>query len=243
MKRIVLGLLIVSFASATAFAESAKPVPMETRVFDTPRVDGYFVDRCLNWAKQCNGEAAQRFCEMNGYQGFTGWSWGYMKPTRLLGSGQVCNLASPTGCGGITRVICSRVRAAQPPQSTPQGAAQIVPQIEQVLPCQFRPGPNRSRTSHYVCRVSYSLTNTGSAEIVFNYGQSVKPQPWEGGTIQEGIGYPTALLPGRKMMLGGDCIIPHGKTTGYLTLEGRGADPQGRQYPWKLIVQCPSLPQ
>jgi hypothetical protein len=240
--RTALTLAIVLAASSAAFAQNPKPVPMETREFNMPRIGGYFVDRCLNWSQQCNGEAAHRFCQMNGYQGATSWAWTYMKPTRILGSGRICNLASPTGCGGISKVICARVKTAagQPPPS-PSGAARLRAQVEQVQKCGYRSGGNASVNSHYVCRVSYSLTNTGTVAIVFKYGKAVTQKPWGGGTDEGGIGYPTALNPGKKMMLGYDCIIPHGMSTGLLHLEGAGVDPSGKSYPWGLDVRCPSM--
>jgi hypothetical protein len=236
---------VVLASSGAAFAQSGQPVPMETRVFDMPRVGGYYVDRCLIWANQCNGEAAQKFCQLNGYQGATGWAWSYLKPTKLLGSGQICNLASPTGCGGITRVVCARVKSAagQPPKPPQQQSlvARIHAQIEQVQKCQYRSGGNASRNSNYVCRVVFSLSNLGNTSVVFNYGKAVTPKPWGGGMSQSGIGYTTALNPGKKMLLAQDCIIPHGQSTGALYLEGAAVDPQGKSYTWKLTARCPSM--
>ncbi len=40
------------------------------------------------------------------------------------------------------------------------------------------------------------------------------------------------------MMLGSDCIIPHGMSTGSLYPEGAGKDASGKPHSWRLTVRC-----
>ncbi|MEZ5851473.1 MAG: hypothetical protein R3D68_12580 [Hyphomicrobiaceae bacterium] len=248
MRFLAVSSVLLAISAGTALGQ-AKVVPMERQTFSNPRIGGLAIDRCLTWGQQCNGEAAQRFCQLQGYQTAENWRWSFMKPTRILGSPnaqQICNLPAANACGGITQVTCVRPKWAsgqQPPRPTPPApqVARISAQLERVDKCQYRSGGHPSQRSHYVCRVHYSLSNTGNTSVVYNFGKAVTLHPWIRGRVEQGgIGYPTAHLPGRKMMLGSDCIIPHGLSNGSLHLEGAGKDANGKPYSWRLAVRCPA---
>jgi hypothetical protein len=80
----------------------------ETRTFLNPRYKGYAVDRCFYWGRQCDWPAANAFCRAAGYQKATKYKWDYMAPTRILGSGKICNTPGRGGCGGFTMINCYR---------------------------------------------------------------------------------------------------------------------------------------
>lgn len=84
--------------------QTAAPPPA-TQTFVRPKLNGYWVDRCLSWGAQCNQPAADEFCRRKGYARASDFSWAGMSPTRILSSGQVCNLPI---CGGFTQVVCRR---------------------------------------------------------------------------------------------------------------------------------------
>jgi|GEM_PF-3112976 len=99
--------VVIAWISTLLIAMAFTPVAhAKSRTFSYPKVNGYYVDRCLTWGKQCNWPAAHKFCKKRGYQHATAWKWKYMKPTRTMGSGQVCNLAGSRGCGGFSSVTC-----------------------------------------------------------------------------------------------------------------------------------------
>lgn len=88
-----------------------------TRTFNNPILRGYHVDRCLYYGRQCNQPAADAFCRAVGYSRATHYQWRYMAPTRILGTGQICNVPGRGGCGGFTRVTCARGGLRPPPQA------------------------------------------------------------------------------------------------------------------------------
>jgi len=75
--------------------------------FTNPTSGGYRIDRCLTWGQQCDKPAADRFCQDKGFTGASIWKWEYMKPTIILGTGQVCNGDS---CGGFSVIECYDAR-------------------------------------------------------------------------------------------------------------------------------------
>jgi hypothetical protein len=86
-------------------ASGAAPPLGGAQTFSNPTTQGHHVDRCLNWAQQCDEPAASAWCRTQGYSRATDWKWEYMKPTYVLGDGQVCN---EDYCGGFSTITCSR---------------------------------------------------------------------------------------------------------------------------------------
>ena len=83
----------------------------EVRIHD-PKVDGYALDYCRDWAKNCGQPAADAYCKSRGYQKALSYKKGdNTPPTRVISSGQVCD--SPH-CDRMTNVTCL---AADTPKS------------------------------------------------------------------------------------------------------------------------------
>ncbi len=98
---------------------AASPVFAETRVFDNPRIAGYAVDRCLYSGEQCNQPAADEFCRRVGFQRARLFSWGFMAPTRVIATGEICNVRGRGGCGGFTSITCTNAGNAPSPSPSP----------------------------------------------------------------------------------------------------------------------------
>jgi hypothetical protein len=223
-----------------------RPVNPQYKTFHNPTIGGKFVDRCLYWARQCNKPAADRFCQLAGFAGASSWRWDYKRPTVILGSGRVCDLANPRGCGGFSQITCIRTQAGPSTgmgtRPNPYSSGQIVARIENKGRCRYRGGPNPGRTSNYLCPVNYSLVNTTSKDIIWSSGWAQGLKPYGRGADRERIGYRGDLRPGRKMILGNACVIPHGQSVGTLTLWGTGyhaRNPNKTQFTWRLVVRCP----
>jgi len=94
-------LICLGFAAAAASATAA------TRTFDNPTYKGNRLDWCLNWAKGCGKAAADAYCKYRGYQKARRFSQasdiGKRHPTRLIGTGAVCDQRF---CDGFRRIIC-----------------------------------------------------------------------------------------------------------------------------------------
>jgi hypothetical protein len=99
--------LALGCSSRGVFAQQAR--------FDDPRTPrGNYVDRCLQWAQQCDDNnmgpggkhAAHALCWKMCYANAVDSKWSYKAPTEVIMGGQICN--DPRGCGGIDYVICER---------------------------------------------------------------------------------------------------------------------------------------
>jgi hypothetical protein len=86
-------------------ASGAAPPLGGAQTFSNPTTQGHRVDRCLNWAQQCDEPAASAWCRTQGYSRATDWKWDYVKPTYVLGDGQVCD---EDYCGGFSTITCSK---------------------------------------------------------------------------------------------------------------------------------------
>lgn len=75
--------------------------------YDNPYLTpGYWIDRCLSWASQCDEPAASEFCRRSGYDRAVDFKWSYHAPTQIISSGQICN--DPSACGGFDYITCAR---------------------------------------------------------------------------------------------------------------------------------------
>ncbi|HKO09237.1 MAG TPA: TIR domain-containing protein [Alphaproteobacteria bacterium] len=116
----------VQAASAGVPAQAAQPpasggVPA-TRHFDNPLVEGVALDFCRTWARDCGKPAADAFCQSQGFAAAIDFTrQPHAPPTRVIGSGQVCNGAN---CARIDAVTCG---AASASASSPPPSAQAAP--------------------------------------------------------------------------------------------------------------------
>ena len=214
----------------------AKPIypQSQTRTFHYPQIKGYYVDHCLLWARKCDWPAANRFCQLMGYSRAKTWKWEYLKPTIALGSGEICNLRNPTGCGGFSKIVCIRAAGG--------ASGRIIARVVRKEKCIYRSGGRPSTNSNHRCPVRIELVNTTNKEIHWSSGWMQGQNPWGGGTWRQRIGYPTGLQPGKRMRLGGGCIIAHGRAFGTLTMWGTGrhhGNPDKHQFKWRIEVRCP----
>jgi hypothetical protein len=92
-------------------------------VFHNPKVNGSNVDGCLTFGANCGKPAADQFCRLNGFAESSDSSWGYMRPTLVLGDNSRCDNAS---CGGFTRIVCSGAASPQPGGSCGPGSPRLV---------------------------------------------------------------------------------------------------------------------
>ncbi len=104
-------LILAIAAMAMAFA-SIVPASAETRTFHNPMQGSNRLDWCYNWGVGCGKQAADAWCKAQGYaDGATLFSEaqniGAQHPTRLIGTGAVCDQGY---CDGFTAITCSRHR-------------------------------------------------------------------------------------------------------------------------------------
>lgn len=77
----------------------------ESVTINNPKVGGYALDYCKNWAKDCGKPAADAFCKSQGY--FAALDYKVQNdtpPTKVIGSGQICNASF---CDRINWVKCA----------------------------------------------------------------------------------------------------------------------------------------
>jgi hypothetical protein len=83
------------------------------QTFRHPQVEGVFVDWCLNWSADCGKPAADRFCQMNGFNEVNRFEVArQIGKTRVLGTGQECG---PT-CDGFAYIECVSSSSAPKPR-------------------------------------------------------------------------------------------------------------------------------
>jgi hypothetical protein len=90
------------FASVTCF----KPDPVE-QVFKKPKINGNRLDLCVNWGAGCGALAAEKFCQAEGWAIASDFvianDIGASTPTRLIGTGAVCDQGY---CDGFKSITC-----------------------------------------------------------------------------------------------------------------------------------------
>lgn len=85
------------------------PVPSGGVVYEKPRLEGYRVDWCESWAKNCGTPAANRFCRMKRGAGSRATEAriehdiGKASPTRTLVGKKVC---AKKACDGFLKIRC-----------------------------------------------------------------------------------------------------------------------------------------
>jgi hypothetical protein len=76
--------------------------------FSKPKYKGKRLDWCVNWSVGCGQDAATAWCKTQGYANAIAFKMapdiGLTKPTRLIGTGAVCDQAF---CDGFKFITCS----------------------------------------------------------------------------------------------------------------------------------------
>jgi hypothetical protein len=76
-----------------------------TTVFNNPTIQGYGLDSCREWRRNCGWPAAHAYCESQGFNRAIYYRFlGNNQKTRVITSGQVCD---DLYCYRITQVTCS----------------------------------------------------------------------------------------------------------------------------------------
>ncbi len=90
---------------------STTPTPDPTVVFDNPTLSGAPVDRCVNYAKNCDKVAAESFCHLMGYSSAVTYALGpLVDRTYIIGDGSFCQTFPPYSpfCGPFSSITCRR---------------------------------------------------------------------------------------------------------------------------------------
>jgi hypothetical protein len=103
MKMNLIGLAGIGF-TALLMSGCAGMQPVEKRVINNPTIEGYAIDRCMTWGKDCGQPVADKICTQMGYEYASTFNWGSARPTKLL-TGKICDTPR---CGAITSVECVR---------------------------------------------------------------------------------------------------------------------------------------
>jgi hypothetical protein len=101
--RLLLRVIAILFAGlmfqSSAFTEEV--------TYNKPKLGGYRLDWCYKWNMQCGEVAADKFCKKQGFEGASVFSKandiGGSTPTKVLGTGQVCDDDS---CDGFKSITC-----------------------------------------------------------------------------------------------------------------------------------------
>jgi hypothetical protein len=115
----MLGGLLAAFLSSV-------PASAETTQFNNPMQGGNRLDWCYNWGVGCGQQAANAWCVGRGYQSATAWqianNIGGSSPTRLIGTGAVCDQAF---CDGFSYINCTRPDPTQTFNNPMQGGNRL----------------------------------------------------------------------------------------------------------------------
>jgi hypothetical protein len=99
--KVVIALFVLLGAASAAEAETA--------TFSHPSWMGDRLDWCVNWSESCGKPAADAFCKAQGFAYATSFARdpniGSFNPTRLIGSGAVCDQDM---CDGFRYITCYR---------------------------------------------------------------------------------------------------------------------------------------
>ncbi|MGB8818696.1 MAG: hypothetical protein WCC66_12325 [Rhizobiaceae bacterium] len=78
------------------------------KIFVKPKHMGMRLDLCVNWSEGCGKPAADAFCQAKGWDHALTYSIanniGAISPTRLIGTGAVCDQAY---CDGFKQITCA----------------------------------------------------------------------------------------------------------------------------------------
>jgi hypothetical protein len=93
------------FCDGFAYITCYRPDPTVT--YNSPVYNGNPPDWCVNWGVECGKGAADRYCQWRGHTVATGFAIandiGGATPTRLIGTGAVCDQGF---CDGFAYITC-----------------------------------------------------------------------------------------------------------------------------------------
>ena len=74
-----------------------------TKTFYNPTYQGLPLDYCVNWSRACGQPAADRYCQGRGLQGAVSFVKRPASPTKLQGTGQICQ---GPNCASFSAIKC-----------------------------------------------------------------------------------------------------------------------------------------
>jgi hypothetical protein len=84
---------------------------VNSKTYLDPKINGRYVDNCLNWGSNCQKPAADYFCRQNGFSGAISFELAKRRPTWVMGDNKVCN---EDICVGFSRIVCGGETAITP---------------------------------------------------------------------------------------------------------------------------------
>ncbi|MDO8354248.1 MAG: hypothetical protein Q7T14_12360, partial [Aestuariivirga sp.] len=85
----------------------APPAP-NTQTYIKPKFNGMRLDLCVDWGVGCGQPAAKKYCQSKGWAKVQSYvvanNIGAVAPTRLIGTGAVCD---QNFCDGFVQIKCS----------------------------------------------------------------------------------------------------------------------------------------
>src|SRR5664279_4588782 len=109
-RRIRLATILAAAFVSLLTATLPSPASAENRIFNAPMQGGNRLDWCYNWSVGCGAQAATAWCQAQGYSGGAinysqAPNIGLSQPTRLIGTGAVCDQGF---CSGFAQITCTR---------------------------------------------------------------------------------------------------------------------------------------
>jgi hypothetical protein len=93
-------------------------------IFNDPRMNGMFVDNCLNWGANCQKPAADHFCRQKGFSGAASFALANRRPTLVMGDNKVCDADF---CIGFSQIVCGGQSLTQQHPSQSNNNGQLTP--------------------------------------------------------------------------------------------------------------------
>jgi hypothetical protein len=95
-----------AISKVTCYRASA-PAPAQ-QIYVKPRYNGMRLDLCVNWGVGCGQPAANAYCQSKGWNQAANYSVandiGATRPTRLIGTGAICDQGY---CDGFRQITCT----------------------------------------------------------------------------------------------------------------------------------------
>ncbi len=87
----------------------------DVKEFVEPKVDGYRMDSCLSFSKDCIKPAAMQWCRNHGFSKAIYWETstdgvGHISPTIMLNSKEICRKAY---CHAFNTIVCYKEKNRQ----------------------------------------------------------------------------------------------------------------------------------
>ena len=120
-----------AIAGGAIFLALAGHLSAATRTVEKPMFNGNRLDWCASWGADCGQPAADAWCAAQGFASAADFvkdpHIGSTSPTRLIGTGAICDAQH---CDGFSTITCNKIETVQPktgPEAAPDAAAGASP--------------------------------------------------------------------------------------------------------------------